>query len=138
MEKNNYKYCVKFSNKYEEHSNKSECGWNTTFEASKSGNHTTCCATYVSWVLIDAGYLSPSEFSASASGLRSILNGKGWKVITKTSDLQAGDVIYYNGHIEIYAGEGKVYTAGSGDHIRGASPRNKNVSNMVCGLRAPN
>ena len=138
MEANNYKYCVSFSNKYEEHSNQSQCGWNTTFEASKTGYHTSCCATYVSWVLIDAGYLSPSEFSASASGLRATLAGKGWSIITNVNDLQAGDILYYSGHIEIYAGGGKVYTAGSGEHIRGASPRTKNVSSMVCGLRAPN
>jgi len=29
------------------------------------------------------------------------------------ADLQAGDIIQYNGHVEVYAGNGRVYNWGS-------------------------
>lgn len=138
MEQNRYTYCVYFNNSYEECSNSSQCGLNTTFEASKTGYHHSCCATFVSWVLQDAGYLSDGEHRDGAGKLKDLLISKGWIVINNTSELEPGDVLYYSGHIEIYAGDGKVYNAGSGNAIRGASPASKNVSSMICGLRAPN
>ena len=130
-------------NKYEEcgtaSANGSTHGLNVTFEASKTGYRHTCCATYVSWVLQEAGYLEDSEHQDGANNLRNyLMNNKAWNVITSVSELQPGDIICYNSHIEIYAGDGKVYSAGSGDHIRGSSPYSKNISSMLCGLRAPN
>lgn len=137
MEDNNYKYCVFFSNKYEEHTRSNECGLDTTFEKSKVHKQNSCCATYVSWVLQEAGYLTEAEHTDGANSLRTILMRKGWQMVNNVSDLQPGDIICYNGHIEIYAGDGKVYNAGSGNAIRRSSPYNKNVSEMLFGLRAP-
>ena len=123
MEQNGYTYCVYGGNGYEECKGGGH-GLNTTFEQSKNGYHHTCCATYVSWVLQKAGYLSESEHSNSASGLQSIMKKKGFKVINNQADLQPGDVLCYSSHVEIYAGDNKVYNAGSGRAIRSASPAN--------------
>lgn len=121
MEQNKYTYCVYGGNSYEECSGGGH-GLNSTFEASKTGYHHTCCATYVSWVLQEAGYLSDSEHNDSASGLQQIMKSKGFKMITNEADLQAGDVLCYSSHVEIYAGDNKIYNAGSGNAIRNASP----------------
>ncbi len=142
MEQNNYSYCVYGSNRYE------ECGklgkshaLSTTFEASKT-NKNTCCATYVSWVLQEAGYFTAADHTNGATTMSNKLRAKGWKVITNSSELQPGDVVYFGyGHVEIYAGDGKVYNAGSGNSIRGVSPATDNGiygSNFTCGFRPQN
>lgn len=123
MEQNNYTYCVYGGNSYEECKGGGH-GLSKTFEASKSAYHHSCCATYVSWVLQEAGYLSDSEHSDSAAGLQSIMKNKGYKMITNKSDLKPGDVLCYSGHVEIYAGNNKIYNAGSGSAIRNAAPAN--------------
>ena len=137
MENNSYTYCVHGANKYEECSQFGKThGLSATFEASKS-NKKTCCATFVSWVLQEAGYLSDSEHTDSASALNNILLSKGWQKVS-LSDLEPGDVLYYSGHIEIYAGDGTVYNAGSGNAIRSASPQKKSISSALYGLRPNN
>ena len=137
MEENNYTYCVYFNNDLEECSNKTQCSLAKTFEKSKTSKK-SCCATYVSWVLQEAGYLTEEEHSNSASGLRGILLNKGWIKITSVADLQPGDVLCYDGHIEIYAGDSKVYNAGSGPIIRADAPSKKTgISSMMFALRAP-
>lgn len=142
MEQNNYSYCVYDSNSLE------ECGklgkthaLSTTFEASKT-NKNTCCATYVSWVLQEAGYFTAADHTNGAITMSNKLRAKGWKVITNASELQPGDIVYFDyGHVEIYAGDGKVYNAGSGSAIRGASPVKDNSiysSDFTCGFRPQN
>ena len=138
MEDNNYTYCVYGRNPYEECSKYGKKhGLNSTFEESKTGYHNTCCATYVKWVLQEAGYLSSSEGSDSANGLSNILAQKGWILITDESELKPGDILSYNGHVEIYAGDGKIYNAGSGDAIRDAAPSNV-YRGFEKAYRAPN
>lgn len=108
----------------------------TTFEGSKSLRR-SCCATYVSWVLQEAGYLSDSEHTDSTSALARILTGKGFQKITNRSDMQPGDVIIYEGHTEIYAGDNTVYNAGSTNAIQSSSPqRRKDWSTFKYALRA--
>lgn len=99
----------------------------STFEKSKTGHHNTCCATYVSWVLQEAGYVTESEHISNnlnyANNFRSALQSKGFKVINNQADLQAGDILCYDNHVEIYAGNNTIYNAGSENAIRSASPR---------------
>lgn len=137
MEENNYTYCVYFNNGYEECSSKNQCSLAKTFEKSKTSKK-SCCATYVSWVLQEAGYLTEDEHKNSATKLRELLLNKGWIKITSVADLQPGDVLCYDGHIEIYAGDSKVYNAGSGPIIRADAPSKKTgISSMMFALRAP-
>lgn len=134
MEEKQYEYCIKNRSGCEHNVN--GCGLNSTFEASKSGYHNTCCATYVSWVLIDAGYIKESEMSHSATRLANILEAKGFKRVS-SNNLQAGDIMFYDyGHIEIYAGDNKVYNAGSKSAIQKASP-SPVYATPTYGLRPP-
>lgn len=125
MEQNNYYYSLNINQ------------LKNTFEESKS-TRATCCASYVAWVLRDCGLIN--ETSHSAPGLARILENKyGWKRVNR-SELQAGDVIVYTyGHVEIYAGNGQIYNAGSDNAILRASPYSSTwyLSNDVYGLRAP-
>lgn len=141
MEQNSYSYCVYGGNSYEEcgksTANGSKHGLNRTFEESKTGYKHSCCATYVSWVLQECGYLSDSEHTDSANTLQSLLTSKGWIKISSVSELQPGDILCYNHHVEIYAGDNKIYNAGSGKSIRNSSPSNRSKT-FSYALRAPN
>lgn len=75
--------------------------------------------------------------SDGANALSNILAQKGWILITEESQLKPGDILSYNGHVEIYAGDGKVYNAGSGAAIRNASPSNMS-GKFEKAYRAPN
>ena len=144
MEENQYTYCVYGGNSYEECGNYGKShGLDSTFEKSQTGHKNTCCATYVSWVLQEAGYITEEEHNSNglngADNLSSFLERKGFEVINNVADLEPGDILSYPNHVEIYAGEGKVYNAGSGNAIRGASPATKyGLNSMRKALRAPN
>lgn len=149
MEENEYTYCVKVDDRGDECRERGKShGLNTTFEESKTGHQNTCCATYVSWVLQEAGYLDASEHTNGASSLVSKLQSKGWTEITNYDDLEPGDVLYYwvekasdgfsgIGHVDIYAGDGTKYNAGGGKIIREASPSKMEPSGFYRALRAP-
>lgn len=130
MKEHPYEYCVIGNNEFEEHSsdeNDIRHGLDKTFEESKQNKHNTCCATYVSWVLEDAGLLTRDEYRESADDLQDLLRKKGWQEITNEEDLQPGDILGYKSHVEIYAGrdeEGNknIYNAGSGDWVRVEGP----------------
>lgn len=90
-----------------------------TFQSSKSKKK-VCCATYVSWVLQESGYLSASDHTNGATSLYSILKNKGWKEVSSFSSAKAGDVLFYSRdsgkeyyHTDIYAGNNKVWNAGN-------------------------
>lgn len=109
---NNYGYCT-----YDERcEHKEKCGLNVTFEASKKGYHNTCCATYVSWVLQETGYLKKQEhidnYLNGANNLKNYLIKKGWKKINN-EDIMPGDIMCYDGHIAIYGGRRRQYDAGN-------------------------
>lgn len=138
MEKNNYSYCVYGGNSYEECSGFNQShGLNLTFEQSKTGFKHSCCATYVSWVLQECGYISESEHTNSASTMQVLLKNKGFIEINNEADLKPGDILCYSGHVEIYAGDNTIYNAGSGNAIRNSSPQRR-TERFSYALRAPN
>lgn len=121
MMENNYGYCT-----YDNRCNhEGSCGLNATFELSKNNYHNTCCATYVSWVLQETGYLTKQEhidnYLNGANNLIKYLTKKGWKEIDK-KNIQPGDILCYNGHIAIYGGKGKQYDAGKREFINKEAP----------------
>ena len=121
MRENNYGYCT-----YDNRCNhEGSCGLNATFELSKSNYHNTCCATYVSWVLQETGYLTKQEhidnYLNGANNLINYLTKKGWKEIDK-KDIKPGDILCYNGHIAIYGGRGKQYDAGNKNMLETEAP----------------
>lgn len=137
MEDNKYTYCVYGGNSYEECDDfGKDHGLNTTFEESKTGYHNTCCATYVSWVLQETGYLSKSEHTNGADTLASTLRNKGWTKVS-ANELEPGDVMVFSGHVQIYGDNAEIYNAGSGRSIRGDVTQNSGMKNCKYGLRAP-
>ena len=121
MRENNYGYCT-----YDNRCNhEGQCGLNATFEASKTGYHNTCCATYVSWVLQETGYLTKQEhidnYLNGANNLIRYLTQKGWKEVDK-KDIKPGDILCYNGHIAIYGGRGMQYDAGNRELLNKTAP----------------
>lgn len=140
MEENKYSYCVHGTNSFEEcagiYANGTNHGLNVTFEESKTNYHHSCCATYVSWVLQECGYMEDSEHTDSANNLQMLLKQKGWKEIHNENELEPGDILSYNHHVEIYVGDNKIYNAGSGSAIRDSSPQNRSKK-FEYALRAP-
>ena len=74
------------------------------------------CSSYVSWVLYEAGI---ADFKAGSQTPSSTFNDNPWnyKVVSK-NDAQAGDILVYKGHVEIYAGNNTCYNAGADSAIR--------------------
>ncbi|MBR4351002.1 MAG: hypothetical protein IKP98_02125 [Bacilli bacterium] len=129
----------------------------------KFGSHVGgySCASLVSYSLYDSGLYTAYEVNhvANSSATRNInsansmakfLIAKGWKVITKAKDLQAGDVIFedksgkpavkvggkthHPGHVEIYAGNGKSYNTG-GTAVQHVLKSNYNTGGFGFALR---
>ncbi len=95
--------------------------------------NTTCCATFVAVALYKAGYFTEQEINSSsynaAQGVYDFLKKNKWIVINDYDNLVAGDIVFMdyepNGvmnHVQIYAGDGTWYNAGSTDSIRKDSP----------------
>ena len=121
MRENGYGYCT-----YDYRCNHDgECGLDVRFEKSKVDYHNTCCATYVSWVLQETGYITAKEHKDNnlngANNLIRFLEQKGWKEVNK-DEMKPGDIMCYNGHVAIYGGAGKQYDAGSKQMIETVAP----------------
>lgn len=123
--------------------------WNDIEMSTNNPNKVTCCATYVSSVLYSAGYLTEEETNSfnynAANGLYDYLSKtKHWKEITSYDDLEAGDIVFMTvenssgiGHVQIYAGDGKWYNAGSTNAIQRDSPYTSDArSKFVAAIRA--
>lgn len=87
----------------------------------------TCCATYVSWVLYECGYDIASNIHYAPTLYDFYKN----IFISVTYDeLQPGDIVFMTsgssgggiGHVQIYAGDGQWYNAGSTSAIQRTNP----------------
>lgn len=134
MEDNNYTYCVYGGNSYEECSGGEAHGLEATFEDSKTGKHHACCATYVMWVCKAIGIQDITSHAANT------LKGEAdsseyFDVISYSRDvLQAGDIVWRDHHVQIFAGfdasnQMTWYNAGRGETIRKDSPYAKDSDN---------
>lgn len=80
------------------------CNLPTTFEESKASTskHNFCCATLVSWALQNVGVMPDSEHLDGADALATyIMNNLNPEVIQVGSPLQEGDILCYDGHIDM-------------------------------------
>ena len=96
--------------------------YNNTYNEGSSKN--VCCATYVSWCLQDAGFLS-QHVDHSRYIYESLDADSNWTKIEPSdmSDLQPGDVGVYSDtepfrHSNIYAGDSKFWDAGNDGAVK--------------------
>lgn len=113
MREHNYGYCT-YDSRCEHDGN---CGLSSTFEGSKVNGQNTCCATYVSWVLQETGYITKIEHNDNnfnaANNLIKYLSNNGWRTLENGEKLQPGDILCFNHHVAIYGGRGAQYDAGN-------------------------
>lgn len=64
------------------------------------------CSSYVTWAILNSGYRSSrfreGMYQWNSATFRS--NPEGWQEIKGIGNAKAGDILCYNGHVEIYAG----------------------------------
>ncbi len=104
------------------------------------------CSSYVTWVILNSGYRS-SRFREGMSQWSSstfIRNPEGWQEIRGIENARAGDILCYNGHVEIYAGSMNgnrpiVYNCGGNASIaaRETSTSGHTTNRIVKILRVP-
>ena len=102
------------------------------------------CANFVSAILIEAGLLSSSDYSALVSRLVQNLKARGWTEIEDWSKARKGDVWENGGHTEIVTGlneDGSIQVYGSngyngtGEQMIGPAWKPPKSSERVWGLR---
>lgn len=100
------------------------------------------CSSFVSWVLLKCGFSSfagPQESSATFYS-----NRWGWETVNNIYNAKAGDILIYNGHVEIYAGRLNnqrpiVYNCGGNSSVKNSAPSTsgKTVNQIIKIIRPP-
>lgn len=114
-------------------------------------NKATCCATYIGVCLYKSGIFSEEEMNSFnynwAPYIYSFLVLNGWLEINNYNDLKSGDIVFETDsdsvdHVQIYAGAGKWFNAGSTDAIQRLNPYNIDINyskrRFFCAMRSPN
>src|SRR5699024_232489 len=96
--------------------------FNTLEEASGSGGHRIDCSTYVSYVLQAVGLMQGRTYTGSPGGSDGLYGLFQEYVITReeAGELQPGDILISDTHVQINGEEHLQYNAGSGESIRSA------------------
>ena len=77
------------------------------------------CSAFVSWVLFESGIKVGRQSSDFfLNGTYNQYDKYKWEKITDWNALEPGDILVKSGHVEIYAGEGHSFNAGSTNGIR--------------------
>lgn len=122
-----YGYCIYKPEKSCNHSG--SCGLPSTFDAAQTyGPKNTCCATFVGWALVEAGYgdiiKDVDNINAVPTLYKGLMATGEFIEINSFDELEAGDLVIMNtcgtvyDHIQIYAGKANsgnsyYYNAGS-------------------------
>ena len=100
--------------------------WNDIERSTNNPNRVSCCATLIGSALYVGGVLSEQELNSFnynyVPSFDSYLESHNWIRINNYSDLQAGDIVIMPGHVQLYAGNGTWYNAGSTSAIQRDSP----------------
>ena len=127
---------------------------NKTFEDSKESYKNVCCATYVSWVLKEIGYLKDDDIKSKETMHKSVLLNQLFKEkkeqfteVDESQGLKAGDILFYDygsgkGHIEIFAGYDEngdkvIYNCGSDYWIASEFPSARDGSSFQTKKKTP-
>ncbi len=139
MQQNDYAYCQGgsyHSDPSSAHPGRS-CYRAPSFEDSQqSGHNLIDCSGFVSWCLQEVGILSKgtllsSSTIASATTLSEYYTS-GFK--SSYSEYNPGTILIYDGHVNIYAGNGMIYDAGSTSSMKN-SPRNVSSGRPASSVR---
>ena len=106
--------------------------WNDIERSTNNPNRVSCCATLIGSALYVGGVLSEQELNSFnynyVPSFDSYLESHNWIRINNYSDLQAGDIVIMPGHVQLYAGNGTWYNAGSTSAIQRDSPYSDDCS----------
>lgn len=114
--------------------------WNDIEYSTNNPSKATCCATFVGSAFYVGGVFTEAELNQynynSQYGISEICEAHGWTKITSYSALQAGDIVIMSGpeggsapgHVQIYAGNGTWYNAGSTSAIQRDNPYSSDAS----------
>ena len=131
--KNGFKWCAKRGNRCKTKKVQATI-------TSKNKQKKISCATLVNAALYKSGLYSAADINGhsinSAWQTAKYLRDKKWKLITNTNKLEPGDVLFFYraekdplsipgmkkaqrpGHVEIYAGNNKVYNSGGDGYLK--------------------
>ncbi len=90
-----------------------------------SSRKTIDCSSFVSWVLYESGYSQFAGDQKNSSYFAS--NPMNWQKISR-DNLQAGDIMVFSGHVQIYAGGNQYYNCGGNSSIRTPAPSSSGTS----------
>ena len=106
--------------------------WNDIERSTNNPNKVSCCATLIGSALYVGGVLSEQELNSFnynyVPSFDSYLESHNWIRINNYSDLQAGDIVIMPGHVQLYAGNGTWYNAGSTNAIQRVNPYSSDAS----------
>lgn len=125
--------------------------WYDIRSSSNNPNKATCCATYIGVCLYKSGIFSEDEINSFnynwAPYIYSFLVLNGWIEIDDYDNIKPGDIVFETDndsvdHVQIYAGDGKWFNAGSTDAIQRVNPYNIDINyskrRFFCAMRIPN
>ncbi len=116
------------------YSNINQLRWEDIKYSTNNPSKMTCCATFVGSAFYIGGVFPENVINNynynSQYGISKLCEEHGWKKITNYSQLAAGDVVIMSGpeggtvpgHVQIYAGNGTWYNAGSTNAIQSHNP----------------
>lgn len=105
------------------------CGLDATIQEAEANHHNTCCATFTSWVLKEAGFdLSDHPGMHGAKSSYDWCKANNWTAITDLSAMEPGDFLFNKhdysgtdtnmiGHVQMLGNDGEWLNAGSVDAI---------------------
>lgn len=108
--------------------------WNDINYSTYNPSKATCCATFVGSALYVGNVFTEAELNKynynSQLGISELCQAHGWTKITSYSALAAGDIVIMGdsrggrspAHVQIYAGNGTWYNAGSTNAIQRENP----------------
>ena len=113
--------------------------WNDIKYSTNNPSKATCCATFVGSAFLVGGVFPEGTINKynynSVDGINSLCKAHNWIKVSSYGSLKAGDIVIMTapgssgpGHVQIYAGNGTWYNAGSTNAVQRANPYSSNAS----------
>ena len=113
--------------------------WNDIKYSTNNPSKATCCATFVGSAFLVGNVFPENVINKynynSVDGINSLCSAHNWIKISSYGSLKAGDIVIMTapgssgpGHVQIYAGNGTWYNAGSTNAVQRANPYSSDAS----------